>query len=560
MTPVPTSLRAVGAVLCTVAVVVATLLATSSIEHRAANRGYLGTQSAQSLLNTMLDRETGLRGFLETDDEAFLAPYVGGSARFARALKIAAGYAGGVPAAQQALREQQALATHWQVVAQAVITQARRQGVHHLSLRGALARKQVMDSFRAANARYLKAMNTQRVHLLSVATTLSTWIVVGLSLLLTLTGLWLVRVNSHRERRAAEALRAVEQRRDAREREYVEDRRRFAEVVQVSETEGEARELIKRRIESGLPGAKATVLSRNNSADRLEATTALRDDSPLAQALEGAKPRSCLAIRMGQEHEEQGAEANSAMACELCGKLGGRATCEPLLVSGEVIGSLLIAHEDPLDEQARRLINETVSYTAPVLANLRNLAIAERRAHTDSLTGLPNRRALDDTFRLLIAQAGRTLAPLSVMLIDLDRFKNVNDTYGHDRGDEVLAAMATTLKESVRSSDFAARMGGEEFLVLLPGTDPMTAGVVAEGIASSLAKTSVHGMERMVTASFGVAGYPMHGVDMANLLRSADRALYQAKRDGRDCVRVATAMSGREEDLAPVSVGAGEAL
>jgi diguanylate cyclase (GGDEF)-like protein len=546
-------------VLCTVAVVVATLFATSRIERRAADRGYQGTQTAQTLLNTMLDRETGLRGFLETDDEAFLAPYTGGSAHFAAAVRSAEGYARGVPAAERALGEQEALAARWQVVAGAVIRQAKRSGVHHLSLKDALRRKQTMDSFRAANAKYLIAMNVQRVHLLAVASTLSTWIVVGLSLLLMLTGLWLVRVNFHRERRAREALRAVEQRRDAREQEYVEDRRRFAEVVQVSETENEARELIKRRIETGLRGAMVTVLSRNNSADRLEATTPV-PDGPLASALEGAKPRSCLAIRLGREHEERGAHNGSTVACELCGMTGSRALCEPLLVSGEVIGSLLIAHEDPLDDHGRRLISETVTYTAPVLANLRNLAIAERRAHTDSLTGLPNRRALDDTFRLLIAQAGRALTPLSVMLIDLDRFKNVNDTYGHDRGDEVLAAMATTLKESVRTSDFAARMGGEEFLVLLPNTDPMTAGAVAEGVASSLAKTRVHGMERMVTASFGVAAYPMHGVDMPNLLRSADRALYQAKRDGRDCVRVATAMSGREEDLAPVPAGAAESV
>ena len=559
MTPVPTSFRAIGAVLCTVAVVVATLFATSSIERGAADRGYEGTQTAQTLLNTMLDRETGLRGFLETGDEAFLAPYMGGSPRFAAALKRAQSYAHGVPAGEQALGEQELLAARWQGVAQAVITLARHHGVHHLSLKDALTRKRIMDSFRAANASYLAAMNTRRVHLLSVATALSTWIVVGLSLLLTLTGLWLVRVNFRRERKAQEALRAVEQRRDAREREYVEDRRRFAEVVQVSETENEARELIKRRIETGLQGAEVTVLSRNNSADRLEAATPLAE-GPLAKALEGAKPRSCLAIRLGREHEERGAHTGNAVACEICGETGSRSLCEPLLVSGEVIGSLLISHEDPLDEQGRRLINETVTYTAPVLANLRNLAIAERRAHTDSLTGLPNRRALDDTFRLLIAQAGRSLTPLSAMLIDLDRFKDVNDTYGHDRGDEVLAAMATTLKESVRTSDFAARLGGEEFLVLLPNTDPTTAGVVAEGIAKSLAKTSVHGMEQMVTASFGVAGYPMHGVDMANLLRSADRALYQAKRDGRDCVRVATAMTGRDEALASVPAGMAEPI
>jgi diguanylate cyclase (GGDEF)-like protein len=544
----PSPLRAALALLVTVAVVAATLIVTSSIERNAANSGYRGTQTAQALLNTMLDRETGLRGFLETDDEAFLAPYKSGTANFQTTALVAQGYARGVSAAQRALQAQLELAERWQKAAEVEIAQARREGVHHLSLSAALARKRVMDAFRTANAQYLAAMNARRVQLLDDATALSTWIIAGLSLLLMLSGLWLVRVNTQRERRAQEMLREVEQRRDARERSYVEERRRFAEVVQVSETENEARELIKRRIEARLPGAVATVLTRNNSANRLEATTALAQDSPLAAALTGARPRSCLAIRLGRmrgESEER--SAGSAVKCEVCGVLGGRSVCEPLLVGGEVIGSLLITHEDPLDEQGRRLINETVTYTAPVLANLRNLAIAERRAHTDSLTGLPNRRALDDTFKLLIAQAGRAATPLSVVLIDLDHFKDVNDSYGHERGDEVLAAVATTLKEGLRSSDFAARMGGEEFLVLLPNTDPTTAARVAEGLRASLAKTTVPGMQRAVTASFGIAGYPAHGVDTGTLLRSADRAVYQAKRDGRDCVRIASALAPRAD-------------
>jgi len=390
--------------------------------------------------------------------------------------------------------------------------------------------------------------------------TLSLWIVVGLSLGLAFAGLVSVRVNSARERGRREAIRAAELRRDARERAYVEARRRFAEIVLVSETESEARELIRRRIETGLPGSTAVVLNRNNSASRLEAATPLASDSPLTSGLSGAKPRSCLAIRLGRVHEEGDEIVEGAVCCEICGGLRGRSLCEPLLVGGEVIGSLLIAHEDELTDQGRRLIDETVTYTAPVLANLRNLAIAERRAHTDSLTGLPNRRALDDTFKLMIAQAGRALTPLSVMLIDLDRFKEVNDTYGHDRGDEVLAAVATTLTESVRTSDFAARMGGEEFLVLLPNTDPHTAGTVAEGVARSLAATRVNGVERRVTASVGVAGFPTHGADGPTLLRSADRALYQAKRDGRDCVRVATAPAQREEGVAPVTAGVVESV
>jgi diguanylate cyclase (GGDEF)-like protein len=555
----PSSLRAVSAVLAAVAVVGATLIATSSIERRAANRGYEGTQTAQSLLNTMLDTESALRGFLETDDSAFLGPYESGPHQLRATVNNAQAYARGVPAAERALSAQIQFAGQWQHAAAVEIAQARRVGINDVSLRLALARKRAMDSFRTTNTAYLAAMNARRVQLLNHASTLSIWIVVGLSLLLALIGLRLVRVNTRRERLAQERLRSVEQQRDARERAYLEERRRFAEVVQVSETENEARELIKRRIEASLQGAAATVLSRNNSANRLEATTELPPDSPLNEALTGARPRSCLAIRLGRVREEgPDRRMGSAVQCEVCGSLPGRSTCEPVLVGGEVIGSLLISHEAPLEDRDKRLINETVTYTAPVLANLRNLAIAERRAHTDSLTGLPNRRALDDTFKLLMAQAGRGATPLSVVLVDLDRFKDINDTYGHERGDEVLAAVATALKDGLRTSDFAARMGGEEFLLLLPNTDLVGAAKVAEDLRGSLNRIAVSGVDRDVSASFGIAAYPTHGLDTQSLLRSADRAVYQAKRDGRNCVRTASKVSNVggevEVTLPPVCV------
>jgi diguanylate cyclase (GGDEF)-like protein len=276
----------------------------------------------------------------------------------------------------------------------------------------------------------------------------------------------------------------------------------------------------------------------------LEAVTPIEPDGRLAQALVAAQPRSCLAVRLGRTHCEQRGD-DALLACELCDQAARSTICEPLLVGGKVIGSLLVTHERDLDAHERRTISETVGYAAPVLANLRNLAIAERRAYTDSLTALPNRRALEDTFKLMLAQAGRLGTPLAAMLIDLDHFKQVNDTYGHDCGDEVLALLATVLSESVRSSDFVARMGGEEFVVLLPATDPPAARNVAEAIAARLASTHVAKIGRAVTASFGVAGYPEHGLDGETLLRCADRALYQAKQDGRNCVRLAAAAPAR---------------
>ena len=150
--------------------------------------------------------------------------------------------------------------------------------------------------------------------------------------------------------------------------------------------------------------------------------------------------------------------------------MGTNVTCVPSLVGGEVIGSVLITHASTLDSEDTEALSSSLAEAAPIVANLRNLAIAETRAATDSLTGLPNNRAVHETLKRLSAQAGRTAEPLAVVLFDLDHFKDVNDTHGHGKGDEVLAAVGDTVANAVRDSDFVGRYGGEEFLALLPST------------------------------------------------------------------------------------------
>jgi diguanylate cyclase (GGDEF)-like protein len=118
-------------------------------------------------------------------------------------------------------------------------------------------------------------------------------------------------------------------------------------------------------------------------------------------------------------------------------------------------------------------LRESVTQAAPVLANLRNLALAEFRASTDGLTGLPNKRTIQDTIKRMTAQASRTASPLSAIAFDLDHFKQINDSYGHGRGDDVLATVGAVLSETVRISDFVGRNGGEEFIILLPNTDTL---------------------------------------------------------------------------------------
>lgn len=308
----------------------------------------------------------------------------------------------------------------------------------------------------------------------------------------------------------------------------------FTETIQLAESEAEAHELLKLHVERSVSGSSAVVLNRNNSEDRLEPKTAVAPGSALAETLAGAGPRDCLAIRFARTHTSRDGET-ALLTCAVCKQLPGEIVCQPLLVGGEVIGSVLTSGPTFGEADTAR-IGESVTLAAPVLANLRDLAIAEVRAATDALTGLPNSRAVRDTARRMVAEATRGARPLSALLLDLDHFKNINDTHGHGSGDEVLAAVGEALRSTVRESDFAGRYGGEEFLILLPDTDLASGLAVAEKLRAAVAMISVPGVDQPITTSVGVAMLPAHGHDTPTLLRSSDRALYSAKANGRNRV------------------------
>ena len=337
-----------------------------------------------------------------------------------------------------------------------------------------------------------------------------------------------------------------------RELEYERTQSEFTDTLQLTEGESEAHDLLRRHLERSMPGSRVVVMNRNNSADRLEATTPVDDLEPVRGGLEGAKPRACLAVRFAHAHERT--EAGGLVTCEVCDRASPHTMCTPLLVGGEVIGSVLVASPGPLDEPARLRIRESVGQAAPVLANLRNLAIAELRAATDVLTGLPNTRAARDTLRRMVGHALRGREQLAVLVLDLDHFKDINDTYGHGAGDDVLAAVGATLVSSLRESDFAARHGGEEFMVLLPGTGAEGAELVSEKIRAAIEKLDVATVQRAITTSVGVALVPDHGTDADTVLRSADRALYAAKAAGRN--RVEVAMDPEPREAAETAAGA----
>lgn len=216
----------------------------------------------------------------------------------------------------------------------------------------------------------------------------------------------------------------------------------------------------------------------------------------------------------------------------------------PLMVGQRVVGVMNLSRtvRGPFSPSEIRLLTLLADQAAIAIVNARLHEVVSHQARQDPLTGLPNRRGLDERLEAEIVQAARMGGVFSVMMLDMDGFKQVNDTWGHEAGDEILRQVASALLGWVRSSDFLARYGGDEMTLLLPGTDLPQAQVVARKIQEhmqTLPLSLPQGKTVTLALSGGIALYPRHGETAAALLRAADEALYRAKRAGRGCFIVA---------------------
>lgn len=324
-----------------------------------------------------------------------------------------------------------------------------------------------------------------------------------------------------------------------RERELHMLRDELGELLQASESGRESQRLLIQHARRALPGAGAAVLSVGESDDALKPLLSDHADrTPLCGIrTDGLGARACLAMRLGRSHGRARGQA-PLIACEICGALDADVACDPLICGGEVIGTVLVAHAGRIPRATRDALRDAVGRAAPLLAGQHELARAEERAASDSLTGLPNRRAADEAIRRMVARAGRSLSPLGVVLLDLDRFRVLNDLHGPTHGDKALAAVGRLLAATIRASDYVARFGGEEFLLVLPDTDRQGCLQVAEKVRRQIEHTELV-QTGPITASLGVACLPDDAVDPEQLLRQADRALYMAKAQGRNRVHAA---------------------
>jgi diguanylate cyclase (GGDEF)-like protein len=218
----------------------------------------------------------------------------------------------------------------------------------------------------------------------------------------------------------------------------------------------------------------------------------------------------------------------------------GEALIAPLRRRARVVAVLAVyGHRDqrPFNDDEERDLETLATQAAIAVDNIRLREEAERLSMTDPLTGLRNFRYLSTELAREIERANRFARPLAVLMLDLDHFKSINDTYGHARGDDVLRELAARVSEQNREVDTLARYGGEEFVIVLPETTADGAGMLAERICVAVRRqpfTSEGEPPLRVTLSIGAASYPVHGASAATLMRAADEALYVAKRAGRD--------------------------
>ncbi len=299
------------------------------------------------------------------------------------------------------------------------------------------------------------------------------------------------------------------------------------------------------------PEVRGAVLLYGASRDVLQLVTSWSDCRLSGTVF---SPQDCWALRIGHTHHVTSAdrtvECRHVPPGEVC------YCCLPLMTQQEPIGILHVQAEDDRaakSESLMLMVNMFAKQVALSITNLRLREALRNQSIRDPLTGVFNRRYMEETLEREIRRAQRFEQSLGILMLDLDHFKLFNDAYGHEAGDAILRELAALLVRSVRAEDVVCRFGGEEFVIILPAANLEITAERAESIRQRLHQLAVMHQGHVlnaITASFGVAAFPDNGRTASGLLESADAAMYRAKREGRDRVlkvellRASTALAG----------------
>jgi len=388
-----------------------------------------------------------------------------------------------------------------------------------------------------------RATEAERNHLYSLARRIAT-IAIGTILILILFG-FLTRDAVRRERfeeqlsNANEQLRSTVQRLEERASEsrlLISARDEVALCLEVSQAEAST----VRYLAQLLPESGGSLCIVNNSRQIVETVSSWGE--PRATLLEGFAPEHCCALRSGRMRWRH-PDRSQVHCSHFLGAQPEHYLCFPLVAHGETLGILYI--ECPTAAIAAK--TEAHEGTIASLGEMAAMAIAglhlrqklESQSIRDSLTGLFNRSFMEVALEREMHRAERRDKELALMMVDVDHFKQFNDSFGHEAGDVVLREVAECLRVSVRNEDVVCRFGGEEFVIILPETEAPVALERAELLRQTVSDLVLryHGQPlRQVTISIGMAIFPRHANTTDELLRCADRALYAAKHRGRNRV------------------------
>ncbi|MFZ0770856.1 MAG: diguanylate cyclase [Candidatus Sulfotelmatobacter sp.] len=274
-------------------------------------------------------------------------------------------------------------------------------------------------------------------------------------------------------------------------------------------------------------------------------------------------PTECWALRTGHPHLVLAGD--STARCAHAAGVRNTYLCIPILALGKTLGILHFQYVDEAPQLSELELSLKTTFAGQVGLSIANIKLREAlrtESIRDALTGLYNRRYLEETLEREVRRAARAQQSLGILIIDLDHFKSFNDTYGHDAGDVVLREAGASLTRGVRAEDFVCRFGGEEFVVILPTADLTASRARGERLRSKMRELTITHQGKslgMVTISVGVAEFPEHGESPKELMAAADAALYEAKRGGRDRVAVASPKSADDEVAIPGSAMPGTA-
>lgn len=526
----------VGIIALTVGTTIAGFIVQTDTQRRLSalrieNRGVRIVQTA------LLEVETGARGFVLSSRMDYLQPYIAGLQALENSRPVIATldqFVSETSGTPEGTRTFTALLAHFRSEVGKMIELAQRGSLDLDGQRAHLDRtKAAMDTLRGYTDQLLATRTEEAnkaedelagLQKLVLVLQIISGTAVFAALILAFRGM--ARQSRGRALAVAQAIRS---------REQVEHLLSMADMLQSAVGYEDANAVLSATARRLLPGLGGALYIFNNSRDRLDLSTVWSSGGATPAVPDVITPAQCWALKRGKP--QLNVTAPGSLQCGHA--LDAKSTLEvPMLARGEVYGLLQVFSEDPAGADLEETKELAFALADSMSLALSSIALRERlrnQALRDPLTGLYNRRFMEEVLDKLTLQAERRKSPISAIMIDLDHFKKLNDRHGHAAGDTVLRDVAGVILSSLRKSDIACRYGGEELFVILPDSDLESTRAKAEGIRAKIAElSSIDGVS--VSASMGVATIPETSATPAELTAMADKALYEAKQAGRNMV------------------------